>query len=354
MLPLIFADASKLSRNSECGDILSATSRSSWSPRGSITNSISIDGHEAHDSTYLPPISNCPSLTSERTDGSIASQDSMESPYSLSRCMDGNLAAIEESFFCADPTSQKQPCPGLQVDVEQHYGAALLNSSRPPQIASTSLRLSAMLSPLMISPYQQSHSSYSRNSSMSPSSVPLRNLRCLESTFPDMRPHSPGEADEVSSLNLRKKALTPTNLLRAAATPTHNRISPRPRPTSLPIMSSSRNLLISPSSVHSASPRCSIFSVNSIHSSNLCNFQGGRPVSWCATARSDDSAMTGAEVEETVKHAIAVALEEEAIEEEEVDVEEQSSPELFRAAIIEKDFVKPPRISPFSPKSDFI
>jgi hypothetical protein len=64
--------------------------------------------------------------------------------------------------------------------------------------------------------------------------------------------------------------------------------------------------------------------------------------------------MSDAEVEETVKHAIAVALEEEAIEEEEVDVDEQSSPELYRAAIIEKDFVKPPRISPFSPKSNFI
>jgi hypothetical protein len=327
----IFADSSKLLRNY----------RSSSSPQELNSVSSSMEGCEALDSSCLSPLSKGPSLMSERTDGTIASQDNMESSYSLSRCIDRGLAANEESLSCNDSKSHTQVCPELQVEAEEHHGATLLNSKRPPQMESTSMRLPTMLSPLAISPYQQPQSSFGRNASMSPSSVPLRNLKCLELTFSDMRPHSPGEADEVSSLNLRKMALTPMNLLRTAATPTNNRVSPRTRSVSLPIMSSNSNSLVSPSSFYSISPCCSVSSLNNIHSHLSCNLPGSMSTSWCATTRSDDSAMTDAEVEDTVKQAIAVALEEEDVEaideEEEVDVDEKSFPELLGAAIFENE-----------------
>lgn len=298
-LPRINLDASRISRFSEGEEIMMPSSRSCTPPESKSRDSSSNDMNCAS-TPLLPTLSQCPSVSSEHTGRCVASQDSLDSPFFVHAGSEGNLVAAD----ITDHSSRAQRLLKLATLESQQVdqGAALLKSSKNPQFPSSSIQISPLLSPLVISPFQ----SFSRNSSMSPSSVPLRNLKCLEISFPDSRPYSPGETNEASSLNLRKKALTPMNLLRGMSktpSPGHHHCSPKNM--SLPPMSINSSST-SPSSFFSTTPH------NAYHSNNIS-------CTWCATTRSVDSAMTDEEVQETVKQAIALALEEqdEAIEEDE-------------------------------------
>lgn len=296
-LPQINSVASKTSRLFESEDMMFSYS-GPCTPLESESRSRSSNDINRASSPSLPTISNCHSVSSEHTDGSVTSQDSLDSPFFMRSPLKGSQVAADGSKQFNRSQRLLASSPGSQ---QLDRGAEVLKSSKNPQFSSSSKRLSPTLSPLVISPYQPC----SRNPSMSPSSVPLSNLKCLETFFPDSRPYSPGEMNEVSSLNLRKKALTPMNLLRGMRqTPSpHNRSSSK-QSALLPM---STNTSSSPSSFFTTTPHHSYHS-NSVYSS------------WCATSRSVDSAMTDEEVEETVKHAIAVALkekDEESLEEDE-------------------------------------
>lgn len=207
--------------------------------------------------SLLPTLTKSDSARSEQTDHSYVSTDSFEPSFS---------AVVEPVALSFDHS------------------------------VSTALRFFPTLSPLVISPA----TSLSRNPSMSPSSVPLRSLKCLE-TFPDHRPHSPGDAEQTSSLSLRKKALTPMNLLRSAASRTPPQVSPRgdgvsvfaprasPQHTSPPVHP---GRLLPHGSLSAAAPLAA------------------SAAPYIALSHSEDSALTDAEVEETVKHAIALTLRE--------------------------------------------
>lgn len=163
---------------------------------------------------------------------------------------------------------------------ELHNGASMTNNLYPDNRNSSiespscddvpsnpSAKVIRLLAPLHISPC-----SCARQPSMSPSSIPLRNIRSLD--LYDSRPRSPADNEEVSSLNLRKKALTPLSILRSvhAASP-------------------------SPTSNKGLSPKTNAFN-------------------WCSSFRSDtESIMSEQEVEHTIKQAIAASLEESPYEE---------------------------------------
>lgn len=221
------------------------------------SRSLSTGGSSSSPS-LLPTLTKSNSALSEQTDHSYVSTDSFE-PFAAS------AGPAVEAVALFDPSASSGP-----------------------------LRFFPTLSPLVISPA----TSLSRNPSMSPSSVPLRSLKCLE-TFPDHRPHSPGDAEQTSSLSLRKKALTPMNLLRSAASRTPPQVSPR----------GDGVIAFAPraSPLHTSPPAHSGRLLP--HASQSAAAPLVAPAAVCiALSQSEDSALTDAEVEETVKHAIAVTL----------------------------------------------
>lgn len=223
---------------------------------GERSRSLSAGGSSSP--SLLPTLTKSDSARSEQTDHSYVSSDSFE--------------------------------PSLAAAAAESVATSFDHSA-----STAALRFFPTLSPLVISPA----TSLSRNPSMSPSSVPLRSLKCLE-TFPDHRPHSPGDAEQTSSLSLRKKALTPMNLLRSAASRTPPQVSPRGDGVSVFAPRASPQ--------HTSPP---VYPGRLPHGSLSAAAPLVVPAaSYIALSHSEDSALTDAEVEETVKHAIAVTLRE--------------------------------------------
>lgn len=314
-LPVLQCDIS----NSVKGNSL-PSSRSATPPQ---INNRSPANNYRDDTSALPVVlTKSYSTLSENTDGSGTSADSYESPSILSRSLEAGMP--NTSGVPLSLRAQQL----LQSSTSSTDTNFLLPSKQPGATISPSTGTRTMpattLAPLVISPYQQplysASFSFSRNSSMSPSSIPLKNVKSLEITFPDnVRPYSPGESEEVSSLNLRKKALTPMNILR------NMRRTPSPSPSAFQQHSmhriSPKQQGVYPSPLYAASNGSHSSSHYSMVLNNNNNTFAETPTNnssyWSASSQSDDTVMTDAEVEETVKQAIALALVEEIDENQE-------------------------------------
>lgn len=320
-LPALQCDLS----NSVKGNSL-PSSRSATPPQ---INNRSPANNYREDTSALPVVlTKSYSTLSENTDGSGTSADSYESPSILSRSLEAGMPNTSGT-----PLSLRAQ-QFLQSSTSSTENNFLLPSKQPSATISPSTGTRTMpattLAPLIISPYQQplysSSFSFSRNSSMSPSSIPLKNVKSLEITFPDnVRPYSPGESEEVSSLNLRKKALTPMNILR------NMRRTPSPSPNAFQQHSMHRispkqqgvypsPLYATSNGSHSSSHYSMVLNNNNICAETPTNNHNSSNY-WSASSQSDDTVMTDAEVEETVKQAIALAL----VEENDEDQEENAS-----------------------------